>query len=166
MEEINVMRNSRHNDSNRSYSAVLWLAKMGFYAESVFFRGQQYIIIHIWFFQLVKGQRILLTLFTPLVIFFPTKCTPVLRWAENFVNLRVIRRIGAVCFDRFSFSGRGRVTSCSGEFFGILCGSESSLLNAVFLYCKHRKVRIKQEHHPYSRQGANFTSDRKERLHK
>ena len=42
------------------------------------------------------------------------------------------------------------MTSYSGEFGEILCGSESSLLNAVFLYCKHRKVRFKQEHHPYS----------------
>ena len=100
--------------------AVLWLAKMVFHAESVIFRGRQYIIIHIWFFQLVKGQRILLTLFTPLVIFFPTECTPVLRWTENFVNFKVIRRIGTVCFDRFSFSTGGRVTSYSGEFRGSL----------------------------------------------
>ena len=60
----------------------------------------------------------------------------------------------AVCFDRFSFSGGGLVTSYSGEFGEILCGSEHSLLNAVFLYCKHRKVRFKQEYHPYSHQRA------------
>ena len=76
---------------------------------------------------------------------------------EFFLQLLVRLQSGGFELNRLFRSNL--VTSYSGEFFGILCGSESSLLNAVFLYCKHRKVRIYQKHQPYSRQGANFTSE-------
>ena len=57
-----------------------------------------------------------------------------------------------VCFDRFSFSGGGRVTSYSGEFGEILF--------------KHRQVRCKKKH-ILPPTGGNFTSEAiAERLHK
>ena len=59
-----------------------------------------------------------------------------------------------------------RATFDSGEFGEILCGSEYSLLNAVFLYCKHRQVRCKKKH-ILPPTGGNFTSEAiAERLHK
>ena len=79
-----------------------------------------------------RGQRIFLILFTPLITFRPTKCPPFLRVEVIILRFGVRGHKDAVCFKCFSFSGRGRVTSCSGEFREILF--------------KHRQVRCKKKH--------------------
>ena len=82
-----------------------------------------------------------------------------------------------MCFKCFSFSGRGRVNSCSGEFGEILCGFCAFSCRRITILCgafKHRQVRCKKKHHPYSRRektsqvskANDFTREWNERLHK
>ena len=52
------------------------------------------------------------------MIFFPTECTPILRVEVVILHFGARGQKGAVCFECFSFSGRGLVTSYSGEFGG------------------------------------------------
>ena len=73
-------------------------------------------------FLFARGRRIFLISFTPLVIFFPTECPPFLRVEVVILHFGARGQKGAVCFECFSFSGRGLVTSHSGEFGEILCG--------------------------------------------
>ena len=68
----------------------------------------------------------------PLAIFFPTECPPFLRVEVVILNFWARGQKGAVCFECFSFSGRGLVTSCGGEFGEILF--------------KHRQVCCKKKH--------------------
>ena len=56
------------------------------------------------------------------MIFFPTECPPILRVEVVILHFWARGQKGAVCFECFSFSGRGLVTYYSGEFGGILCG--------------------------------------------
>ena len=95
---------------------------MLFEQKSMVFRSRQTVVIAIWTFQPVRGQRIFLILFTPLITFRPTKCPPFLRVEVVILHFGARGQKGAVCFECFSFSGRGLVTSHSGEFGEILCG--------------------------------------------
>ena len=88
----------------------------------MFFKGQGVGVISIYNFRFARGQRIFLISFTPLVIFFPTECPPFLRVEVVILHFGARGQKGAVCFECFSFSGRGLVTSHSGEFGEILCG--------------------------------------------
>ena len=56
------------------------------------------------------------------MIFFPTECTPILRVEVVILHFGARGQKGAVCFECFSFSGGGLMTSYSGEFGEILCG--------------------------------------------
>ena len=88
----------------------------------MFFKGRGVGVISIYNFRFARGQRIFLISFTPLVIFIPTECPPFLRVEVVILHFGARGQKGAVCFECFSFSGRGLVTSCGGEFRGILCG--------------------------------------------
>ena len=96
--------------------------KCGFEQKTIFFRGREVGDNFIWKIRSARGQRIFLILFTPLITFRPTKCPPFLRGEVIILRFGVRGHKDAVCFKCFSFSGRGRVTSCSGEFREILCG--------------------------------------------
>ena len=96
--------------------------KCGFEQKTIFFRGREVGDNFIWKIRSARGQRIFLILFTPLITFRPTKCPPFLRVEVVILHFGARGQKGAVCFECFSFSGRGRVTSCSGEFREILCG--------------------------------------------
>lgn len=96
--------------------------KCGFEQKTIFFRGREVGDNFIWKIRSARGQRIFLILFTPLITFRPTKCPPFLRVEVIILRFGVRGHKDAVCFKCFFFSGRGRVTSCSGEFREILCG--------------------------------------------
>ena len=86
----------------------------------MFFRGQGVGTISNCNFRFARGRRIFLISFTPLAIFFPTECPPFLRVEVVLLHFGARGQKGAVCFECFSFSGRGLVTSCGGEFGEIL----------------------------------------------
>ena len=88
----------------------------------MFFRGQGVGTISNCNFRFARGRRIFLISFTPLAIFFPTECPPFLRVEVVILHFGARGQKGAGCFECFSFSGRGLVTSCGGKFRGILCG--------------------------------------------
>ena len=93
-----------------------------FKQKSMFFKGRGAGAISNCNFRFTRGQRIFLISFTPLVIFFPTECTPILRVEVVILHFGARGQKGAVCFECFSFSSGGLVTSCGGEFRVILCG--------------------------------------------
>ena len=117
--------------------------KCGFEQKTIFFRGREVGDNFIWKIRSARGQRIFLILFTPLITFRPTKCPPFLRVEVIILRFGVRGHKDAVCFKCFSFSGRGRVTSCSGEFREILCGfcrKQPSLHSLQRKFSRSRKV--------------------------
>ena len=117
--------------------------KCGFEQKTIFFRGREVGDNFIWKIRSARGQRIFLILFTPLITFRPTKCPPFLRVEVIILRFGVRGHKDAVCFKCFSFSGRGRVTSYSGEFGENLCGFCRIIQLNIF---KHRQVRCKKKH--------------------
>ena len=82
----------------------------------------EWVLFQFTIFGLQEVREFFLISFNPLGIFFPTECPPFLRVEVVILHFWARGQKGAVCFECFSFSGRGLMTSYSGEFGEILCG--------------------------------------------